>query len=196
MKTKLINEIVDSDDDLIGANKVPQNGSDLATRAANTTDYNNSVAHQQYRSDFLGRMGFSSLFYESEDKTNTDDENNQLLKDLTKKAFDIKFDFLKYYYKNPQKLKADYRLLVDVDYKHDHSNVEATAIAKEIMKTIHPHISKAIDEIAIQTLSEDIVHKSEKDDEFSTKKEDKLIDKNIEKIADLINKQLDNKEGI
>ena len=60
-----IQEIIDSDGELIGVNDTPENGSNLETQANNTTDYNAKVGHQPYRYDMLGRFGFTLLpFFE------------------------------------------------------------------------------------------------------------------------------------
>jgi hypothetical protein len=191
MKVKLVNEVVDANNDLIGASKVPQNGSDVQTRAANTTDYNSSVGHQQYRSDFLGRMGFSSLFYESKANTNANSEEN-LVDDLSRKLFKIKYDILKYYYKNPNLLKSDYRKFDDND-NNELIDDKSKEYAKEIMNIIEPHITKALDEVTInESISEDKLIKSKNKEEFSKKNNDnEILDKKIQKISGLFNKKLD-----
>ncbi len=59
-----IEEIIDSDGNLIGSIDRPESSPDNETQASKTTDYNAKVHGQNFKSDFLGRFGF--YFYESE----------------------------------------------------------------------------------------------------------------------------------
>jgi hypothetical protein len=59
-----IKEIIDSSNNLIGTDDVPQTGPNKETQASKTTDYNAKIHGQNYKNDFLGRFGF--YFYESE----------------------------------------------------------------------------------------------------------------------------------
>lgn len=64
MKKKDIQEIIDSDNNVIGANDTPESGPEKESEASKTTDYNARVHGQNFKNDFLGRFGF--YFYESE----------------------------------------------------------------------------------------------------------------------------------
>ena len=108
MKIKKIHlfEIIDSNGELIGKNDVPSTGADLETGANNTTDYNSKIGQQPFRYDMLGRFGFTLLpFFEGKE----DQGQKELLKDLAQLMHDKRTDVLRYYYKNPQLLKPDYR---------------------------------------------------------------------------------------
>ena len=62
MKKQKIEELLDSDGNLIGADDYPTTGADREGDANNTTDYNARVHGQNFKNDFLGRFGF--YFYE------------------------------------------------------------------------------------------------------------------------------------
>jgi hypothetical protein len=59
-----IQEIIDTNNNLMGSSDTPQSGSNKDTEAQKTTDYNAKVHGQNFKNDFLGRFGF--YFYESE----------------------------------------------------------------------------------------------------------------------------------
>jgi hypothetical protein len=63
MKKQKIEELIDSDGNLIGDDDYPETGSNKEGDANNTTDYNARVHGQNFKNDFLGRFGF--YFYES-----------------------------------------------------------------------------------------------------------------------------------
>ena len=183
-KTELL-EIIDSNGDLIGKSDVPTNGADLETAASNTTDYNAKVGTQPYRYDMMGRFGFTMMPF-SEGKENQ--EQMALKLDLVNLMFDRYKEILKYYYKNPNLLKSDYRKLDE--NSDDPKQKEHYELADKIMKTIQEHFEKAfketLDEAAVV---EDHVFEKRTEDEISTRSKDKEIsDRKLEKIADLIDK--------
>ena len=99
------------DGELIGRKKIPTNGSDLESQANNTTDYNSRIGTQPYRYDMLGRFGFTLMpFMEGED---SDEKQDKLVNDLIELMQEKTFNVIKHYYKNPNKLKSDYRLFVN-----------------------------------------------------------------------------------
>jgi len=188
-KKKELDEIIDSNGELIGKNDVPTSGANLETQASNTTDYNQKIGTQPYRFDFLGRMGFSGMgFYEGKEDINKSD----LLNDLSELMHEKHLETLKYYYKNPNKLKSDYRLASENDKHSDECEKNDIEWAKKIIKTIAPHIEKAFEEpktIDEGKVAEDKVIQKKSEDEMSKKSEDGGIkSKKIEKIAGLINK--------
>ena len=65
-----IQEIIDSNNNLIGTSDVPAAGNNKETEASHTTDYNVKVHGQNFKNDFLGRFGFS--FYEADEKKQPD----------------------------------------------------------------------------------------------------------------------------
>ena len=198
MKIKKIdlNEIIDSNGDLIGSNSTPTHGSDLESQANNTTDNNVRIGTQPFRYDMLGRFGFTLLpFFEGENEK-VNDENIPILKDLAKLMYDKYMETLEYYYRNPNKLKSDFRLHneTDFDSQPDEKRNIDYAWAKKIVEIIHPYLNKDKQSVDESKIVEDKVVDKKSEIEISKKKEDGDIrDKKIEKVADLINK-LDKKD--
>ena len=193
-----LNEIIDGNGELIGANDTPSSGSDLETAANNTTDYNQRIGQQPYRYDMMGRFGFNLMpFYEGVD--NKGDNDSPLLKDLSKLLYDKYMETLKYYYRNPNKLKQDYRIKSEETFEtqSEHGKNIDLNLAKKIMKTIEPHFERAymkqekknVDESKVV---EDKMITSKTEDEISKRGGDNEIkDKKLIKIAGLINKMPD-----
>jgi hypothetical protein len=189
IKKKELFEIIDSNNELIGKDDIPKNGANLETQASNTTDYNQKIGTQPYRFDYLGRMGLAGFGLFFEDKE--DDSSNELLKDLSKLMHEKQFDVLKYYYKNPNKLKSDYRKQETEENNHsEECEKNDNDWAKKIIKIIKPYLEKAFKEnIDEGKVAEDKVIDKKNEDELSKKGEDKEIkEKKLEKIAGLINK--------
>jgi hypothetical protein len=185
LKKKDLVEIIDSNGELIGKNDVPSTGSDLESQASNTTDYNQKVGTQPFRYDMLGRFGFS-MFPFMEGKENQ--QQLELLQDLINLMFDRYKEIMEFYYRNPNKLKPDFRKLSDgtADPQKD-VNVE---YAKKIIKIVEKHFENAFDEpdqIDESKVAEDKVVDKKSEDEISKKGEDKEVQqKQLEKIAGLI----------
>ena len=194
MKIKYLNEIVDGNDDLIGADDIPTNGSDLESQANNTTDYNAKVGQQPFRYDMLGRFGFTLLpFMEGEDKNQGQAE---LENDLVDLMYERYLDTLKYYFKNPQKIKPDYRKHVTYGENTEDGMKTDVKWADKILKTVEKHFEepfKNLDEQFKENLAEAKFFEDKmvdkKNDEFTKKAEDgEVQDTKLEKIAGLINK--------
>jgi hypothetical protein len=191
-KKKELTEIIGSDGNLIGNSGIPTNGADLESQANNTTDYNAKIGVQPFRYDMLGRFGFTLMpFLEGKESQ----EQLELLKDLDEMLSDGYKEILEHYYKNPNKLKSDYRKLVDGKGEID---LDGSSInSKKIVKIIEKHFENAFDKepktIDEAVVAEDkMVDKSE--DEMSRKSENNDVrEKKLEKIAGLINK-LDKKD--
>jgi len=177
-------EIIDANGDLIGNDDVPTTGADLESRANNTTDYNAGVGQQPFRYDMLGRFGFTMMpFGEGKgDKLVDNDGVVQLAHDMFMKT-------IEYYYRNPNKLKSDYRLLTgDKDEPNSERDSVEERWAEVMMKLLKPYFDdkKSLDESKV---AEDKMFSKKNEDEISEKGEDKGVrDKKLEKIAGLINK--------
>jgi hypothetical protein len=185
LKTE-INEVVDDKGDLIGKNTTPENGANLETQANKTTDYNLKVGQQPFRYDMLGRFGFTLMpFMEGEENQGQSD----MIKDLAELMREKDLQTLKYYYKNPNKMKSDYRKEVDSPSEIGEEEFEW---AKRIAKVLQDHFEKSFDvpeQIDENTVSEDkVMEKIDK--EFPAEKDDdkSVRDKKIKKIAGLIGK--------
>lgn len=194
LKKRQIQEIIDSNDDLIGTDDTPKNGTDLESQANNTTDYNAKVGHQPYRYDMLGRFGFTLLpFFEGKEDSNPDD----LLDDLAKFLYEKYMETLEYYYRNPQKLKSDFRKKSKLSFEEDDSNEIDYQMAEKILDIVKPHFEGAIQELD-ERLKKDIsegafiegkmLNKKDRKGVVDKTKDKEVIDKRTKKIADLINK--------
>jgi len=191
IKKKDLVEIIDTNGNLIGSDGIPSVDANADTQANNTTDYNSKIGTQPFRYDMLGRFGFTLMpFMEGKE----DQDQTEMFTDLIDLMYDRYVEIMKFYYKNPNKLKSDYRKIsTDNADPQKEVNVE---YAKKIINLIKKHFDdsvKNIDEqyqenIAESTMVEDkMVDK--KEDEITTKSDDNGVRiKRIEKIAGLINK--------
>lgn len=203
MKIKQINEIVDANDDLIGANDIPTNGSDLESQANNTTDYNVKTGQQPFRYDMLGRFGFTLLpFMEGVDRN---EGQTELLDDISDDLFEFYKEILEYYYRNPNVIKSDFRKLSkegddNIDLISDSIKNIFGKQSEKIIKIIEKHFENAFEKS--ETLDESKVDEDKMvdkiDKEFSVKSDNADIqDAKLKKIAGLINKlDKDNKRKI
>jgi hypothetical protein len=194
IKKEQLQEIIDSDGELIGVDDVPTNGADLESQANNTTDYNAKVGHQPYRYDMLGRFGFTLLpFFEGVEETGPDD----LLDELAKYMYERYMEILEHYYRNPQKLKSDFRKKSKLSFEEDESNEIDYETAEKILSIIKPHFESALkelDENLKEGLNENafvegkMLDKKDKKGVVDKKTDKDVLDKKAKKIAELINK--------
>ncbi|MFA5207139.1 MAG: hypothetical protein WC428_00415 [Candidatus Paceibacterota bacterium] len=196
MKIKKIQlfEIIDSNGELIGKNDVPTNDANADTQANNTTDYNSKIAQQPFRYDMLGRFGFTLLpFFEGKE----DEGQKELLKDLAQLMHDKHTDTLRYYYKNPNLLKPDYRKEDAGEAHSEQCEKEDIDWARKIIKIVEPHFEKAfkepIDEEVNSTIPFDNSIKDELKKIFSGSNYDKagILDQRIEQLLDMHGKWLE-----
>ena len=190
-KKKDLVEIINTNGELIGNKNIPDVEANADTQANGTTDQNAKIGTQPYRYDMLGRFGFTLMpFMEGEERNEGQEE---LMNDLVDLMYEKYLDILKYYFKNPKKIKSDYR-------KHitDGSSPEDTdkEWAAKIMKVVEKHFEeslKNLDEQFKENIAEGKVIEDKmvdrKEDEMAEKSEDNEIkEKKLEKIAGLINK--------
>lgn len=199
---KELYEIIDTNGELIGKDDIPKNGSDLETAANNTTDYNAKIGMQPFRYDMLGRFGFTLLpFFEgenSEDMPMQNDDEIPVLYDLAKLMYDKYMETLEYYYRNPNKLKSDFRIHSEHDFESQPDDKKKIDYdwAKKIIATIHPYFEeKDKESMSEGVVIEDKMLDKKGEDEIAKKSEDKEVkEKQVEKIAGLINKKFDKKD--
>ena len=196
IKKKDLLEIIDSNGELIGKDNTPKNGSDLETQASNTTDYNQKIGQQPFRYDMLGKFGFTLLpFFEGKESQ----EQLELMNDLAKLAYDRYMEILEYYYRNPNKLKSDFRIMSEKDFdtQPDDKKEQNFKCAKNMIKIVEKHFENAfkesdkIDEATVieDKVIEDKIVDKKSEDEISNKTEDNEVrNKKLEKIAGLIDK--------
>ena len=195
---KDIEEIVDSDNELIGNDSTPNSGSNLETQANNTTDYNAKVGHQPYRYDMLGRFGFTLLpFFEGEGEEV--ETPNPIIEALAAQLFEFYKEILEKYYRNPQKLKSDFRKISKQDYETGDPEFGFEA-AEKIFNAIKPHFEEAfkeLDDSLKNNIDENsfiegkmLDDKKDRKDVVDRKKSNDVLDKEVKtrRIADLINK--------
>jgi hypothetical protein len=184
---KKIEEIIDSNGDIIGVEDAPENGANLETNASNTTDYNAQVHGQNFRNDFMGRFGF--YFYEGEEE-----KPSEVVDDLARIMYDRFIDILNYYHENPDMLERDYDLHKEGNF--DSQPEENKKIdyewAKRTVSVLEPYLND-MDEtdntLNEETVAEDKIVEKKTDNDIAKEKTSKeVIDKKLESIADKLNK--------
>lgn len=186
-----IKEIVDGNGELIGAVSTPESGSDLETVAPKTTDDNIRIAHQPYRYDMMARFGFLGMpFYE-----NKEGEEDKVLSEIDNLLHKSKISMLEHYYKNPNKLKADFRYQKNKKINElpivTRKNIEE--ITDNVLNIVEKFLKEAYDKKNINEIAvvEDKVIEDKSENEIAKKSDPKEIrDKNIVNIAGLITKKL------
>ena len=177
---KEIDEIIDSNGDLIGIDDTPKSGSDLESQANGTTDHNIRIGTQPYSYDVMARFGFGLLpFFESIDN----DKHNELISNICTILFNFKVSVLKSYTKKINKLKGDYRKFSESDF-NSVSEKDQEDIIKYV-KEIFINISKNDD---LKIVDENIVDVNNVDGLVTFSKDKEIREKKLEKIAGLINK--------
>lgn len=178
-------EIIDSNGELIGNNDTPTNGSNLETAANNTTDYNAKIGQQPFRFDMLGRFGFSLMPFMEGEENNINTNIN--FEELMKVSQEIYLQTLEYYYRNPNKLKSDFRNLSDTE--NPKRNKELSTKFYELLKQFKKGDNSSEENIDESKVVEDKIVNKKTEDEMSKKSEDNEIkDKKLQKVAGLINK--------
>jgi hypothetical protein len=190
LKKKELMEIIDSNGDLIGRNDMPSVDANADTQASNTTDYNVKIGTQPFRYDMLGRFGFTLMPF-MEGKENQGQK--EFLDELTGLMHQKYAEILEYYFRNPNKIKSDFRKSQEETPGHD-EECEKRDIkwAREVIKVVEKHFENAFKEpesLDEAKVAEDKIVDKKAEDEISNKTEDKEVrDKKLEKIAGLINK--------
>jgi len=142
----------------------------------------------------LGRFGFTLLpFMEGEEKLQGQAELENDLVDLLNQRY---IDILSHYFRNPQKVKPDYRKHVTDKEIDDETMKHSVICAEKILKVIEKHFEepfKNLDEQFRENLAEAKFFEDKmvdkKNNEFAEKKEDgEVQDAKLKKIAGLINK--------
>jgi hypothetical protein len=192
LKKKELFEIIDSNGELIGKEDIPRNGSDMETQANGTTDQNVQMGNQPFRYDMLGRFGFTLLPF-MEGKENQ--QQSELINDVSKEFLVLYKEILEYYFRNPNKIKSDYRRIVQDGHHEDNQTFNFNTNSQKVIKIFEKYFegsfkqSENIDEAAV---IEDKVINKKSEDEISKKSEDNGVKKKqVEKIAGLINKKFE-----
>lgn len=187
-KIGLINEVIDSNGELIGSDTVPTTGSNIITKSSRTTDYNIGIGHQPMDFSYITKMGMGLPFYEGVE----DGVEPKLVTDLSKLSFDRYMEIMKHYYQNPNKLKSDYREMVEYDFESqpDEKRKHDTDFAIEIINVFRENTkeSENIDESKI--VEDKMVEKSKTNNLVDKKIESLLTTKDIERLAGLLTKRL------
>ena len=183
MKIRKINEVIDSDNNIIGYNDIPSAGGGLESQASNTTDYNAKISRQPFRYDMLGRFGFTLFpFFEGEDS----DKKTQLLDEVAGLMYETYKKTLEHYYKSPNKLKPDHRKITKDDEYIPGLLKEIGEELQEKMVNLLKKEEKNIDESSVY---EDTIIKEKNKKWIEKREKDKeVLDKDIKKVAGLLNK--------
>jgi len=72
---KIVNEIIDSNGDIIGKEDMPDNDGNMDSMANTTSDKTQMVGHQSYRSNYAGLLGFSVMEDKEKDDSNVIEED-------------------------------------------------------------------------------------------------------------------------
>jgi len=72
---KIVNEIIDSNGDIIGNEEMPENDGNMDSMANTITDKSQSVGHQNFRNQYSGLMGFSVMEDEKADDSKVIEED-------------------------------------------------------------------------------------------------------------------------
>jgi hypothetical protein len=191
-KKKQLKEIIDGNGDLIGTNAIPAFDANADTQAHGTTDQNAKIGQQPFRYDMLGRFGFTLMpFMEGVEEN---DGQAALVKDLAKLMYDKYMSTIEHYYRNPNKLKSDYRMHSEHDFESqpEHNKKTDFDLAKQIVKVVQKHFEGAFKEpeqIDEAKVVEDKMVNKKSEDEITKKSEEKDVrSTRLEKIAGLINK--------
>ncbi len=188
-----ITEIINSSGELIGSNDTPTSGSDLDTVAKGTTDTNLRTGHQPYRYDMMARFGFLGMpFFES-----AGDDKMKIFDEIDEAIFKNMVDTMAEYYKNPTLLKTDYREIYNKSLNDCPEKIKAKVrkLSDAVMEKVGENFKEATKTtIAESTIVEDMVVDKIAELEMSKKGDDNGIrNKDVTKIAGLINKKLDKK---
>lgn len=181
MNIKVIKEVVDDEGGLIGSEDMPQTGSNLMSVSKRTSDYNMSTGHQKMGDHVLGYFGAVMMpFFEGE---GNDESDNKTM--VVNAVFDLYIAILEHYYKNPNKLKNDYRI-----YSKDNSvSKDITGFIVNFLKEIKETIKEKEQSVDESVVVEDKMYDNKNTEEFSPRSTSKDISpKNLGKVADLINK--------
>ena len=193
-KKKDLVEIINTNGELIGNENIPEIEPNADTQANGTTDQNAKKGTQPYRYDMLGRFGFTLMpFMEGEEKQEGQAELENELVDLMHQRF---IDILSHYFRNPKRIKSDYRKHVTDGESSEEAAKYDAEYADKIMKIVEKHFEKSLknlDEQFKENIAEGKVIEDKmvdkKEDEMASKSEDNEIkEKKLEKIAGLINK--------
>ena len=197
-KKKDIDEIIDTNGELIGNNAIPDVDTNADTQAKHTSDYNAKVGTQPFRYDMLGRFGFTLMpFMEGEEKNHGQAELENDLIDLMNKRY---IDLISHYYKNPKRIQSDYRKYSTNKEIGEEAMKYSIEWVEKILKIVEKHFTdefKNLDKNLDEQFKENLVEGNVLEDKMVTKKENEITTKSddgevrvkkLEKIAGLINK--------
>jgi hypothetical protein len=106
---------------------------------------NVKIGTQPFRYDMLGRFGFTLLpFFEGKENQG----QTELLNDLAKLMYDKYMETLEYYYRNPNKLKSDFRMHSEHDFETQPEDKKKIDFewAKKVAKLVEKHFENAFKE--------------------------------------------------
>lgn len=147
MKKREIQEVLDSDGNLIGSDDQPSNNPN-EIGAAGTTDHNAGIGHQHFAHDFLGRFGFY-MYNEGEGDEHAS-STNDLLNSIAREAYNY--------------------------FMNDEDNPTAFEAMEKDMQDFYLNFAKKVIGI-LNTKKEDIVEPNLSESEISKMIEDTITNK-------------------
>jgi len=205
---KLVNEIIDSNDNLIGSDNIPSTGSDLESAGIGTSDSNVFKGHQNYRNNYASILGFSVLEQEKNNDEKVIDEDKIINNDNYKalkftqsdpNLGDIEMRILPIISQNKVLIEKNHWLPADKNGKRIIKTGKKFFNLSEYNDLIKKFRSlKNVKEIDIdkeryknESLDEDKISDKKDDDKSINKKKtnNDILDKKIGNIADLLNKK-------
>lgn len=154
MKKREIEEVLDSDGNLIGQDDKPSNNPN-EIGADGTTDHNAAIGHQHFAHDFLGRFGFY-MYNEGEGDDNTL-STDDLINDIAREAyvfFDGDNDNFTAFDQLSQEVQNKYydfanKVIGILHGKSEKEQLEPTLSESELSKMIEDVITKRDDDKSI-----------------------------------------------
>jgi uncharacterized protein (UPF0333 family) len=169
MKKREIQEVLDSDGNLIGSDDQPANNTNQIG-ADGTTDHNAGIGHQHFAHDFLGRFGFY-MYNEGEGDENAS-STNELLMSIAREAYN--------YFMNDEDNPTSFEAM-DKDMQDFYINFAKKVIGILNVKKepIEPtltesEISKMIEDVVTNKIDRSMFKKNNDNDILDSKVKDKL----------------------
>jgi hypothetical protein len=200
---KIVNEIIDSNGDIIGKEDMPENDGNMDSMANTTSDKTQRIGHQSYRSNYAGLMGFSVMEDEKEDNSKVIEEDAENLKNYKAVKFnqedkergDIQFRVLPILSKNKILIEKTHWLPKNEKGIQTIQTGSKWFDISEYENLINKFRKTGAKETLIESkLVEDKISDEKSDDKSINKEKassNDVQDKKLKDIADVLNKKFD-----
>jgi hypothetical protein len=200
---KIVNEIIDSNGDIIGKENMPDNDGNMDSMANTTSDKTQSVGHQSFRNNYAGLLGFSVMEDEKEDNSKVIEEDNDNLKNYKaikfnqedKERGDIQFRVLPILSKNKVLIEKTHWLPKNEKGEQIIQTGSKWFDISEYENLINKFRKTGAKETLIESkLIEDRISDERSDDKSINKEKtssNDVLDSKIKVLADKLNKKFD-----